>query len=125
MPRIAAVSAQPLAASNGLSGAEVVHLIVFAANADLRMETSATEDGSQYATLRVSAAAGLDDLPGTWVVSREQGLVTAFNERSGRLPYRATVSELLTDLKETLPAERASSLNRPPAPWRRHSVLCA
>ena len=107
------MSARPLATSDGLSAAELVHLIVFAANADLCVETSTAEDGSQYATLSVSKAAGPDDHRETWVVSREQGVVTAFHETSGPLPRRATVADVLLDLRETLQARRMPRPHRP------------
>ena len=119
------MSAQPVAASDGLSAAELVHLIIFAANADLYIETSTTEGGSQYATLRASMAAGLDEHPGTWVVSRDQGLVAAFNEASGLLLQRATVADLLLDLTGRLPAKRALRLNQLPPLSRPLSVAGA
>lgn len=99
---------QSLAAPEGLSSAEMVHLIVFAANADLRIETGATDDGAQYAALLPRAGIGVDEAADAWTVSRERGRVIAFNEAHGPLPHRRSVAALLRDLARVMPAGTGS-----------------
>ena len=94
---------QSLAAPDGLSPAEMVHLIVFAANADLRIETGATDEGAQFASLLPRAGVDVDDAAETWTVSREKGRVIAFNETHGPLPHRKSVAALLRDLVRVMP----------------------
>jgi hypothetical protein len=102
------VPTQSVTALDGLSPAEVVHLIVFAANADLRLETGATEDGSPFVALRPQGSVGRDDGGATWTVSREKGRVLAFNEMHGQLPHRQGVPDLLRDLSRVLPLNQAA-----------------
>ena len=100
---------QSLASPDGLSPAEVAQLIVFAARADLPIETGTTEDGSPYAALYLGAFAGMNDTADTWIVSREKGRVVAFNERLGLLPHRKSVPDLLKDLARLLPANESTA----------------
>ena len=102
---------QSLASPEGLSSAEMVHLIVFAANADLRIETGATDDGAQYAALLPRAGVGIDETAEAWTVSREKGRVVAFSEAHGLLPHRKSVAALLRDLGRVMPAAGRSALN--------------